>query len=504
MQRRQKWPPCVGGWRRCESGGRLVSIAGEISMPVTEHSDQILAGSWPSQGEMVWSGYSKALTAASHSLFEQLQVQHDIQSLLAGQSGAFIDAARQLVMGRQYALMNRIAAYRNLADKAHWAANAVHETKADLVEIVDKAEEDIKAAREAAEQAKIVFAAVPGAAAQIEAQLATDISSIVSTAKADAVLRDSEGAATVTGLVTDINTWKQPYANFMTPQGETPTAGAPQAPAQPAPAEPSGGTQPADYMSGHPDGIGLADPVQNPNGAAPKAASPSGGGAQQPAQSASGSDQSQKVEQTALRNDANQVPVKDAASSAAPKQPSVPSLPATPPAASSPASGAAGSSSAANPGSLVGQILKPMTSSPATSSAPAASSAGSPMSAAPVSAAAGGMPSGAGGAGAPHAGAPAAGGGAGNAGAGMAGGGGGPGAGVGGAGRAVGAGAAGAGIAEASARMGTGAISSAASAAGNAAGLGSQAAQSVSAPAAAAASAPAAAAGGRRVVRRWR
>lgn len=84
---------------------------------------------------MAWTGYAKSLTAASHSLFEQLQVQHDIQSLLAGQSGAFIDAARQLVTGRQYALMNRIAAYRNLADKAHWAANAVHETKADLVEI---------------------------------------------------------------------------------------------------------------------------------------------------------------------------------------------------------------------------------------------------------------------------------------------------------------------------------------------------------------------------------
>lgn len=316
-----------------------MSLGGEISMPTTEHSAQILSGSWPSQGEMAWSAYSQALTTASHTLFEQLQVQHDIQSMLAGQSGAFIDAARQLVMGRHYALMNRIDAYRYAAEKAKWAANAIHEAKADLVEIVDQAEKDIQAARDAAEQAEIAFAAVPGAAAQIEAQLQTTVTGIVSNAKADAVLRDSEGAGTVAGLVADINTWKQPYANFMMPQGAPPSGVAPQAPAAPTPASPAGGTQSVDYTTPSANREGLSEaPLQtSPAASNPQAAS---SGGQQTKQTPNGADQAQKsAEQNALRSDANQVPVKDAAA-ATPKQPSVPSTPSVPPTASSPASSA--------------------------------------------------------------------------------------------------------------------------------------------------------------------
>ena len=94
--------------------------------------------------------------------------------------GAFVDAAHALINGRQTALENRIEGYRYLAKKALWASSEIHSTQADLVEIVNKAEEDIQAARDAAEKAKQAAAAVPGAAEAIEGQLKANIAGIVS------------------------------------------------------------------------------------------------------------------------------------------------------------------------------------------------------------------------------------------------------------------------------------------------------------------------------------
>src|SRR5271166_1509763 len=186
-------------------------------MPVTEHSAQILVGSWPSQSVMAWSGYAMEFTQAANNLFTQLNTQYDIKDILAPMEGAFIDSARALEAGRQTALQNRIEGYRYLAKQAHWAANELHSTKADLVEIVNKAEEDIQTARDNAEKAKSAVAAIPGAALAIEGELQANIAAIVAGAKGKAQARDLQGAGTVTALSTDIGKWAVPFVNQILP-----------------------------------------------------------------------------------------------------------------------------------------------------------------------------------------------------------------------------------------------------------------------------------------------
>lgn len=108
-----------------------------------------------------------------------------------------------------------------------------------MVEIVNKAEEDIKAAREAAEKAKQAAAAVPGAAAAIDAQLKSDIASIVAGAAGLAQARDAEGAGKIATLATDVGKWAVPYGNPTLPE----SGGAPEQlrrlprPQHPAPKE---------------------------------------------------------------------------------------------------------------------------------------------------------------------------------------------------------------------------------------------------------------------------
>ena len=101
---------------------------GEVMMPVTEHSAEILAGAWPSQSVMAWSGYAMQFSQAANNLFKELDVQMDIKQILAPMEGAFIDAARGLEAGRETALQNRIEAYRHISKKAHWAANELQST----------------------------------------------------------------------------------------------------------------------------------------------------------------------------------------------------------------------------------------------------------------------------------------------------------------------------------------------------------------------------------------
>ena len=134
-----------------------------------------------------------AYSQAANNLFPQLNTQMDIKDILASMEGAFIDSARAIAAERETALQNRIEGYRHISKKAHWAANELHSTKADLVEIVNKAEEDIQTARDNAEKAKAAAAAVPGAVAAIEAQLQTSIAAIVARAKGEAMARDAAG-----------------------------------------------------------------------------------------------------------------------------------------------------------------------------------------------------------------------------------------------------------------------------------------------------------------------
>ena len=226
---------------------------GEVAMPITEHSAQILAGSWPSQSVMAWSGYAMAYSQAANNLFTQLNTQYDIKDILATMDGAFIESARGLAQGRETALMNRIEAYRFISGKAHWAANELHSTKSDLVEIVNKAEEDIQTSRANAEKAKAAALGNPAAIAAIESQLETSIATIVAVAKGEAQARDIQGATTVTGYSGEIATWTSPYVNHLLPQsgGIPDTGGLPAtpAPATPAPGQDGGGatTKPVDY-----------------------------------------------------------------------------------------------------------------------------------------------------------------------------------------------------------------------------------------------------------------
>lgn len=415
----------------------MASGAGDPAKPNTEHSQAILGTSWPLQTASAWSAYSESFTAAANNLFPQLHTQHDIRSIVAPMEGAFIDAARRLVDGRQTTLENRIEGYRYLAKRALWASGEIHATKADLVEIVNKAEEDIKAAREAAEKAKQAAAAVPGAAAAIDAQLKSDIASIVTGAAGLAQARDAEGAGKIATLAADVGKWAVPYGNPTLPEsGGVPGVGAP-APAAPAPRTHHGGGPKTESVHNGSAGDGTRYDQGN-----------QGGGPQ--------SQQQNQVQQTAFHK-----PDGTDQNGTNPKQ-----------APAAPQMGSGGS----NPSSVIGQMMKPISSGSGGGGSPA--SMGSMMS--PGSAGAGngmGNPGGMNPAGTQAGQFPNATG----AGTGV---GTGAGAGAGaGAGRGPGLAGLGSGIAETSARMATGAVSGVANGLGAAANVGHQVAQNVAAAA---------------------
>ena len=238
----------------------MASGAGDIAMPVTEHSPLILGTSWPLQSATAWSAYSDSFLQAANNLFPQLHTQQDIRSIVAPMEGAFVDAAHALINGRQTALENRIEGYRYLAKKALWASSEIHSTQADLVEIVNKAEEDIQAARDAAEKAKQAAAAVPGAAEAIEGQLPRPTSpELFRTPQVWRRTRDAEGAGKVEALTADIGTWSVPFGNPTLPEsGGVPGLPAPAAPA-PAMPQPKGGGAHGQPVNGHPQNSVDAD-----------------------------------------------------------------------------------------------------------------------------------------------------------------------------------------------------------------------------------------------------
>lgn len=329
-------------------------------MPATEHSAEILTGSWPAQSVMSWSGYAMDFSQAANRLFKELDTQADIKDILGPMEGAFIDAARGLAMGRETALQNRIEAYRHISKQAHWAANELHSTKSDLVEIVNEAEEKVKTSRENAEKAKAAARAMPltaeAAVAAIETQLQNAIAAIVALAKSNAMARDSQGAATVTALSTDISQWTAPFANNILPQsgGIPDLGGLPTAPALPAPAPldgaGSGSVKPVDYVTGN-----ALDPKQ----AVPEQKDPLANDPQQ--------NPDRNIQQVAARQP-DKIDPHEAG------KPQTSSPPASAPSSPSPSS----SGSSSNPSSVLGKMMQP--SSSGSSSSPASSSSSSPAS----------------------------------------------------------------------------------------------------------------------------
>lgn len=418
-------------------------------MPMTEHSAEILAGSWPSQSVMAWAGYAMAHGQEANTLFSQLDVQMDIKLALGGMDGNFIESARSVVQSRETALQNRIEAYRHIRNKAKLAASELQATQTDLADIVNTAEQMIKALRSAADEQKSKVAAIPGAAEVIEAKFQVEKQGLIDAAKLEAQARDLQGATTVTALSHDIAQWAAPYINSMMP--EAGGAGAGNMPASPAPsAPPLDGTtaKPIEYKTDAIDTNHLSEAQQST------------------AKEAQGQGQ-KNVQQAALRND------QDPKQAATQQQKPSPSPASSAP--SSPSSG--GSSSGSSPASSIGQMLKPASSgssSPASSSSSPASSSGagaSPANAAQSSQMANAKPT--------PGGVPATGMNAATSGAGAA-------------GRAPGLASLGAGIAESSARLASGAVNTAVNAASGAAGVGSNVAQNVVSQAAAQAPAGAA------------
>lgn len=394
-------------------------------MPVTRYSVPILAGAWPSQSVSAWSAYAAQCSGVGETLFGQVLVQHTLQELLAPMSGAFIDAARTLVSGRRVALENRVAVYRFSATKARWAANELHATKSDLVEIVNKAEEDIDAAWDRA--LTMMAAASPLGQAVILGLLQTQIIEIVSTAHTNAQARDAEGAATVSGLANDIKQWTPPHTPMTMPTAGGP-GGVPAAPAPRAPSEPDAPVRAVDFTRGEKDVESLPDRQET-------LLDPDAG-------------RQAQIEQAAWR-DPNKTEATQTAARPAPAQPKAPKMPSA--SAPSPSSSGAGVSSGSSPGSTLGQLMNPGTmTSPSQAMSPASSGA-SPGASPQV----GATGPGAGPAGA-LGGAP-------------------------GVDRAVSAAGSSAGIAQASARMSAGAISATANAVGGAANVGSHVAQTAAA-----------------------
>ena len=116
----------------------MASGAGDPAKPNTEHSQAILGTSWPLQTASAWSAYSESFSGAAYRLFPELHTQHDIRSIVGPMVGAFIDAARRLIDGRQTTLENRIEGYRYLAKKALWAKAAAFDALGMKVSICGK------------------------------------------------------------------------------------------------------------------------------------------------------------------------------------------------------------------------------------------------------------------------------------------------------------------------------------------------------------------------------
>lgn len=420
--------------------------------PPSKYAVPILASEtgshWPVQSEHAWGAFAKQMRAEWGRLFQQEDAQSQIRRDMWDQSGPTVNAINALVAHRSSTLADRLEALRIAVDVAEAVESAIISLKADLYWIVMNADQRIK---DAEARAGIGAAVVLGA----------EISSIIGEASGEAAEADILRAAQVAAKATELMKWKpdasaaegsQPGAATMMSNG---IGGA----SAPAPLSPHSGAQAVDYNTMK-DAGGTNSPVPDKKPETPEK-SPLSKQAQEAAFNPD------KAKDAATMPDPNKSP----ASSATP-----PVHQLSPP-SSAPSSGGGSPASSGGGSSVLGSMMRPMSSSPASSSSPAAGagkgmSPGGPASVNPAAAhggAPGGSPAGAGAPGGAGGGAPLRG--------------------------ATSAAGIGSGIAESGARMGAGAISGAANTLGSAGNAASQVAQGASAAAAQAAPPAAAAAG---------
>lgn len=228
---------------------------GEIPMPMTEHSPQILVGAWPSQSEVAWGGFEMELSARGRAIAGQYDTQFEIARGLQNMSGPFIDdAGIPNASKRETTLQESAKTDHTCSDVANSARRRLAQAKEDMVDIVKRAEKDITAKREqaATKKAKARAKATPLTAAAVEAecqaidaQLKIDEQTIVAAAHASAMAADSTAAADAAGYGARVKDLTLTYpANTGTGPSTAATPmsnGIGGAPAAPAPTSPGGG-----------------------------------------------------------------------------------------------------------------------------------------------------------------------------------------------------------------------------------------------------------------------
>lgn len=121
----------------------------DIPKPETEHSAEILPGSWPQSSEFSWTEYGAKLLSEAQWLGEELAGQEDILSLVVSdeQQGAYIDSAVNVIRQRTETVSDRCQAYTQMAGQASGIGGDILTAKTEMAESVTNAEATIAAAR---------------------------------------------------------------------------------------------------------------------------------------------------------------------------------------------------------------------------------------------------------------------------------------------------------------------------------------------------------------------
>jgi hypothetical protein len=227
----------------------------EVAKPHTEHSDRILVGAWPSQSAVAWGGFHMELRARARPIAGQYDTQFDIRIGLQQMSGRFIDdAGIPVASKRETTLVERVQTNSTCADAAESAWFQLKATKEDLCDVVRRAEDAIEDERAKAEKAKadvrakatvLTAAAAEAECRAIDAKLKVAEETIVNVAHASAMESAATGAVATRGYADLVKGLKLSYPvnnGAGTSTSATPmSTGIGGAPAAPAPASPGGG-----------------------------------------------------------------------------------------------------------------------------------------------------------------------------------------------------------------------------------------------------------------------
>lgn len=391
--------------------------------PSSPYADRILTTHWPQQSEYAWKTFADELTAEFGRLLEQESSQLSIMRQMHDQSSAgLIPAINQLIANRNGTLAARVKAVQIARPIAEAVQSAIISLKADLYWIVETAAQQIK-------EAEARCAGI-GKAAALEGEIQAIIAAAQIEANDADALRSGEAAAHTAKLSewTPASIRDGDGSGAATPLSTGTVVG-------------GGGAYNAPLSPGNGNGVKAVDYNTMKEGTAADAAHGEAKTAEKPTLSDQARDAAWKP---------NSLDPKDTATKPNPDKPGMP-------AQSSPSGGSPASSGGSGGSSVLGSMIRPMTSSPAASPAGRGFSPGGSPAAASPAAAHGGAPGGA------------------PAGAGASSGGGAPGA------RAASVAGTGSGIAESGARMGAGTVNAAANALGTAGNVGSQVAQGAAA-----------------------